>query len=306
MPTFDVIALGCVCWDYVGIVDEYPALDEKALLTELIQMGGGLSGTAMSAVAALGGKAKIFGRIGDDDCGQKIVQAFIREGVDASGLQIIPGATSQFAFCVAHKSSGRRTIFWKPGSYPRLKEGELDLEAVTDCRVLLVDHHHIRAAIEAAQHARRKGVPVVGDIERVQPGAEDFLRALTHPVVPQRFVYEFTGEEDLGAAVRHIQALGPQIVVVTQGEEGATAFVGADCLPQPAFAVEPIVDTTGAGDVFHGAFAYGLALGLDLPETLRFAAAAAALSCRGLGGRGALPSRGDVEALLANSRPEDG
>jgi sulfofructose kinase len=298
MPTYDVCAIGCVCWDYVGIVGEYPALDEKALLTELVQMGGGLSGTAMSAVAALGGRAKIFGRLGDDDFGCKILRAFECEGVEASGLQVLPGITSQFAFCVAHESTGRRTIFWKPGSYQRMVESELDLAAVTDCRALLVDHHHIRAATEAALYARSLGLPVVGDIERVQPGASEFLAAVSHPIVPRRFVRDFTGESDLSAGVRRLQQQGVAQVIVTQGEEGVTAFVGEERVHQAAFEVEPVVDTTGAGDVFHGAFAYGLALGYELEANLRFAGAAAALSCRALGGRGALPTAAEVRRLL--------
>lgn len=298
MPTFDVCALGCVCWDYVGIVDEYPDLDEKALLSDLVQMGGGLSGTAMSAVAALGGKAKIFGRMGDDEFGDKIAAAFEAEGVDWSGIEVLPGIASQFAFCVAHKASGRRTIFWKPGTYQRMLSGEADLAALTDCRCLLIDHHHLRAAVEVGHYARAHGVPVVSDIERVQPGAEEFLAASDYPIIPRGFAREFTGETDLRRAADKLLALGPQVVIITQGEEGVTAFLPQWELHQPAFQVEPIVDTTGAGDVFHGVFAYGLALGQDLPEALRFAAAAAALSCRGLGGRGALATRDEVAALL--------
>lgn len=299
MPTFDVCACGGVCWDFVGIVEEYPDLDEKAHLTELIQMGGGLSGTAMAAVAALGGKAKLFGRMGDDEFGRNILAACELEGVDASGLQVLPGITSQFAFCIAHRPTGRRTIYWRPGSYERMIEGELDLAAATDCRALLVDHHHIRAAAEAAAYARAQGIPVVGDIERAQPGAEEFLAAVTHPIVPRRFLREFTGESDVTAGVRRLQEQGVGLVIVTAGEEGVTAFVGDEQLHQPAFHVAPVVDTTGAGDVFHGAFAYGLALGYGLAENLRFAGAAAALSCRALGGRGALPTMAEVQALLA-------
>jgi sulfofructose kinase len=298
MPTYDVCAVGGVCWDFVGIVEEYPALDEKAGLSELLQMGGGLSGTAMASVAALGGKAKVFGRVGDDDFGDKILAEFRQQGVDTSGLQVLPGITSQFAFCIAHGPTGRRTIFWKPGTYARLIAGELDLQAVTDCRALLVDHHHMGAAIEAARFARERGLPVVGDIERVLPRAEDFVTAVTHPIVPRRFLADFTGETDVAAGVRRLQDRGMELVIVTEGEAGVTAFVGYEQVHQPAFAVEPIVDTTGAGDVFHGAFAYGLALGYGLAENLRFAAAAAALSCRALGGRGALPTWAEVEALL--------
>lgn len=298
MPQFDVCALGCVCWDYVGIVEEYPDLDEKALLTELIQMGGGLSGTAMSAVAALGGQAKIFGRMGDDEYGQKILQAFLKEGVDPSGIEILPGLTSQFAFCIAHRATGRRTIFWKPGTYRRMAPGEVDLPALCDCRCLLIDHHHVLAATEAGQYARAHGVPVVGDIERLQPGAEEFVAACDYPIVPRGFARDFTGETDLRRAADKLLALGPQVVIITQGEEGVTAFLPQGELHQPAFQVEPIVDTTGAGDVFHGAFAYGIALGHELEQALAFAAASAALSCRALGGRGALPDMDQVQALL--------
>lgn len=297
-PTFDVCAVGGVCWDFVGIVEELPGLDEKAPLCELLQMGGGLSGTASAAVASLGGKVQVFGRLGDDDFGDKILAEFRQQGVATSGLQVLPGITSHFAFCLAHRATGKRTIFWKPGTYERMIEGELDLAAVTDCRALLVDHHHIRAATEAANYARSQGLPVVGDIERVQPGDWEFLRATTHPIVPRRFLRQLTGEDDLPAAVQRVQERGVELVIVTQGEEGVTAYTPEGEMHQPAFRVETVVDTTGAGDVFHGAFAYGLALGYDLAKNLQFAGAAAALSCRGLGGRGALPTMADVQALM--------
>jgi len=124
------------------------------------------------------------------------------------------------------------------------------------------------------------------------------LAAVTHPIVPRRFVREFSGESDLAAGARRMQEQGVELVIVTQGEEGVTAFVGDEQMHQPAFHVEPVVDTTGAGDVFHGAFAYGLALGYELAENLEFAAAAAALSCRALGGRGALATMAEVRGLI--------
>ena len=298
MPKFDVCALGGVCWDFVGIVDCYPELDEKALLSEVVQMGGGLSGTAMAAVAALGGKAGIFGRIGDDDFGQKILAGFRQERVDTAGLEVLPGITSQFAFCVAHRETGRRSIFWKPGTYERMRPGDVDLAALTDCQCLLVDHHHLAAATDAARHARAEGLPVVADIERVQPGAVEFIQAVEVPILPRGFVRALSGEDDLDRAARYVQSLGPKTVVITCGDEGVLAYSGGERLHQPAFCVQPVVDTTGAGDVFHGAFAYGLALGYDLPRNLAFASAVAALSCRGLGGRGALPTMEQVRQLL--------
>lgn len=301
MPTFDVCGLGGVCWDFVGVVEHYPLPDEKAALNELIQMGGGLAGTAMSAVAALGGRASVFGRLGDDDFGDNILQAFQREGVDITGLQVVPGATSQFAFCIALAATGQRSIFWRAGSYPRLNAGEVDLARLTDCRCLLVDHHHMRASIEAAHYAREHGVPVVLDLERTQPGDAELLWAVDYPIVPARFVLEFTGEESLAAAAAALRGRGLRTLIVTQGERGVSAFVEDSVLHRPAYAVAPIVDTTGAGDVFHGAFAYAVALGYELAGCLDFAAGAAALSCCGLGGRGALPGRAAVEHLVAAS-----
>ena len=298
MATFDVCALGCVCWDFVTQVAQFPDADAKVRLTELRQMGGGLSGTAMAAVAALGGRAAIFGRIGDDDFGRLIREGFAREGVDTTGLEVVAGHSSQFAFCVAEAGTGHRAIFYLPGTYRRLGPGEVDLAALCDCRCLLVDHHHLGAAIEAARYARERGLPVVADIERDQPGAADFLAAVSHPIMPAAFLRSYTGHEDLPAAAAEVLALGPQMVIATQGQRGATAFTPAGAVHQPAFPVTPLVDTTGAGDVFHGAFAYGLALGYELERNLAFSAAAAALSCRGQGGRGALPRREDVEALL--------
>lgn len=298
MPKFDVCALGGVCWDYVGIVDCYPELDEKALLSEVVGMGGGLSGTAMAAVAALGGHAAIFGRIGDDDFGQKILDGFHKERVNTDGLEILPGITSQFAFCVAHRKTGRRSIFWKPGTYERMVPGDVDLEALTDCKCLLVDHHHLSAATDAARCARSKGIPVVADIERVQPRAVEFLEAVEVPILPRGFVRQLSGEDDLDRAARYIQSLGPKTVLITCGDEGVLAYTEGERLHQPAYCVEPVVDTTGAGDVFHGAFAYGLALGYDLPRNLGFAGAVAALSCCALGGRGALPTMEQAKGLL--------
>lgn len=298
MPKFDVCALGGVCWDYVGIVDCYPELDEKALLSEVIQMGGGLSGTAMAAVAALGGSAAIFGRIGDDDFGAKILDGFHKERVDTSGLEVLPGITSQFAFCVAHRETGRRSIFWKPGSYERMVPGEVDLEALTDCKCLLVDHHHLAAATDAARYARAKGIPVVADIEREHPDAIEFLQAVDVPILPRGFVRALSGDDDLDRAAAYIQSLGPKTVIITCGDEGVLAYADGQRLHQPAFCVLPVIDTTGAGDVFHGAFAYGLALGYDLPRNLAFAGAVAALSCRGLGGRGALATMAEVQEIM--------
>ncbi|MGD9497995.1 MAG: carbohydrate kinase family protein [Armatimonadota bacterium] len=302
VPAFDVIALGCCCWDYLGIIPRYPALDEKVAMSELSMQGGGQAGTGVAAVARLGGKAAIFGRIGDDEFGRHIRASFETEGVDTRWLVEVPGATSQFAFCAIDESSGKRTIFYIHGTQGKFAPEQLDREALLDCRCLLVDGHHNVAAAAAVGWAREAGVPVVLDLERPQAEDRTLISRASHPIVPERFALQLTGERELAAAAQALLALGPEVVVVTRGAEGSMAFTPEGVIHQPALRVEPVVDTTGAGDVFHGAFAYGIALGYDLRTNLRFASAAAALKCRALGGRAGIPTMAQVQELLS-ARP---
>lgn len=301
-PPFHVTALGGCCWDYLGIIPRYPALDEKVAMRELSMQGGGQAGTAIVTVARLGGRAAIFSRIGDDEFGRRIRKSFEDEGVDTSWLIEVPGATSQFAFCAIDETSGRRTIFYIHGTKGKFMPEEIDRAALLNCRCLLVDGHHNVAAAAAVRWAREEGVPVVLDLERPQDEDEILVSHATHPIVPEDFALRFTGESDLEAAGWSMLARGPQVVVITSGPQGCTAFTHEGVIHQPALPVEPIVDTTGAGDVFHGAFAYGIALGYDLRENLRFASAVAALKCRALGGRAGIPTMNEVQQFLGRSQ----
>jgi len=296
--TFDVCALGCCCWDYLGIIPRYPALDEKVAMSELSMQGGGQAGTGIAAVARLGGRAAIIGRIGDDEFGRHIRESFEADGVDTRWLAAVPGATSQFAFCAIDQASGQRTIFYIHGTKGKFAPEDLDCAALLDCHCLLVDGHHNVAAAAVVRWAREAGVPVVLDLERPQEEDEALVSGASHPVVPERFALEFTGEGDVEAAGRAMLALGPEVVVITRGPEGCLAFTAEGVIHQPALPVAPIVDTTGAGDVFHGAFAYGIALGYELRENLRFASAVAALKCRALGGRAGIPTMAEVREFL--------
>ena len=298
---FDVTALGCCCWDYLGIVPGYPALDEKVAMDALSMQGGGQAGTAIAAVARLGGRGAIFGRIGDDEFGRHIRESFEDEGVDTTWLMRVPGATSQFAFCAIDEASGKRTIFYIHGTKGKFAAREIDRAALLNCRCLLVDGHHNVAAAQAVRWAREEGVPCVLDLERPQDEDEVLVANASHPIVPERFALEFTGRRDVEAAGRAMLARGPQVVVITSGPEGCLALTHEGVIHQPALPVEPLVDTTGAGDVFHGAFAYGIALGYELRENLRFASAVAALKCRSLGGRAGIPTMAEVREFLATT-----
>jgi sulfofructose kinase len=297
-PRFDVVGLGCCCWDLLGIVSRHPGPDEKMELLELIEQGGGLVATASVAVARLGGSVCYIGRIGSDDWGRKTAQGLTDEGVSIEGLQVMQGHTSQFAFCIVKPSTGQRAIVYQYGSWSPLGAGDISRDLVLSGRTLLLDSHHPKASVQAAKWAKAAGVPIVLDIEKQNPDTEELLSLGDYPIVPEEFAHEFGGSEDLAEAARAFLAYGPRAFVVTQGARGSTAFVDGEVIHQPAYAIDPVVDTTGAGDVFHGAFAYGLALGYDLRRNLRFSTAVAGLKCRKLGGRAGIPGMDEVRRLM--------
>lgn len=296
--TYDVIGLGGAALDLLGVVQQYPLLGEKTELVRLEEQGGGQAGTAMVAVARLGGRAAIMGTNGDDEAGRKILTGFRAEGVDVSHLQTDPGARSHVAYCFIQEDTGDRAIFFDRGNKRRLEPADLDRTFVTDCRCLLFDTHHWKAAVTAGTWAREEAIPVVTDLERPTPENRLLLRLGTHHIMPEHYLLEYTTESDPERAARRLLSeCEPEALVVTRGPRGAVAYGRGEVLYQPAYPVQPVVDTTGAGDVFHGAFAYGLTLGYDLPTNLEFSALVAALKCRALGGRAGIPRREELAGL---------
>jgi sulfofructose kinase len=297
---YDAICLGCCCWDLLGICEEYPQLDQKRPLREFSEQGGGMAATAAAAIAKLGGAVAFVGRIGDDEYGRKIARAFEEAGVDISwGLQVQAGARSQLAFCVAEGGTGRRAIFWRAPTTTPLTFADLDLARFAQARVVLVDGHYPAASLALARWCREQRIPVVADLEGHHQAAQELLAVVDYPIVSEEFAVQLAGTENLTAAAEQLRAAAGGLLLVTLGPRGSLAFTTAGALHQPAFVIDPVVDTTGAGDVYHGAFAYAVARGKDLLSAMRFASAAAALSCRALGGRAGLPTLGEVEALLA-------
>ncbi len=174
-------------------------------------------------------------------------------------------------------------------------------------KVLYVDHYGIEGMTRAAQVARAAGIPIVADLERNEwPGFSDLLALVDHLIVGQSFAEKLTGLSDPRAAVEALWSANRQVVIVTHGENGAwyRSTVEATVRHQPAYRVN-ITDTTGCGDVFHGAYAAALAHGADLAERVRFASAAAALKAMHPGAQRGIPRRDDVEAFLRGQERYD-
>ena len=288
-----VVGLGVACLDYL-FVAEGVERGAQARLVDYAVEGGGLVGTALVAAARLGARVEIVSWVGDDEAGRLVVEGLEAEGVDTSGVEVIRGGRTGVSFVRVEAGTGERTIHHRRGSPPPAEQVEkvagLDIRA----EAVLVDGVWPEASVGFARRAREAGTPVVGDF-CPRAGLEELAALVTALIVPKS-CGEGLGaswEARLGALARY----GPEFVGITAGEDGCHFLVRGEAKVQPAFAVE-VVDTTGAGDVFHGAFAYGLAAGWGYERCVEFAAATAALSCRALGGRTGIPARQEVDRLL--------
>lgn len=295
----DVVGVGLNTIDLIAVVGPFPAPDSKQKLADFVERPGGQVATAMTVCARLGWRARYVGRFGADARGRVARQALERDGVDISGCEEV--AAPQPVSLVLVDDEGRRTVLWSRASELDMDAGDVDSDVVTSGRVLLVDCHQTAAATAAAACARRVGVPTMIDVERVQPGIEDLLSEVDLIITAQTFPEAFTGVSGIGSALAALaRRFKPALVCATLGNEGSLAIVGGAELQTPSFQV-PVVDTTGAGDVFRGGFIAGWLGAGSRPQAedvLTYANAVAALKCGALGARTGIPRRADVERLL--------
>jgi sulfofructose kinase len=257
--------------------------------------------TAMVALSRWGIKTKYIGKVGGDDLGQLSLDLIRREGVDVSSVTEEPQAANQFGFIIVEASSGDRTILWDRDDRLMYRDGELRREDVCSGKLLHLDGHDIRAAIQCAEWARQAGIPTVLDADKLEPLTPELIKNIDVAVTSSRFPSLFTGISDREKALVELQKHTSAFLCTTLGPEGAMALVEGETLYVKGFKIET-VDTTGAGDVFHGGFIYGLLQNWEISEILRFANAAAALKCRDLGGRRGIPQLGEVHQVLAQYR----
>ena len=304
--TVDVLGVGYAALDLLCLVERFPEPDTKVPVLAMSRQGGGQVGTALAAVARLGGRAAFIGKFGDDDVGEAAREALAHEGVDCSRAIVVPGMASVFSVVVVEADSGRRTVLSRKDPRAALAPSDVPEAAVAAARAVHLATHEVDGAVAAARHARRTGTLVSLDAERIRDGVDALVPLVDYLVASREFPRAFTGRADDRAALEALADLGPPVVVQTLGRDGARAFVAGRHVEAPGFEV-PVVDTTGAGDVFHGAFLLAM-LDRDagrtpdpeaVVESLRFANAAAALKCRTLGGRAGIPTRAEVEQFLA-------
>jgi len=297
-PRLDVVGVGLNATDTLIPVAHYPSRGSKIEFRSAKVLPGGQVATAMIACQLWGLRARYVGKVGDDIAAELHRSEFSRLGVEAH-LFTAPGCHSQQAFILVD-DGGERTVLWKRDDRLTLRPEELQQEWIVNARAIHVDGHDTAAASLAAGWARAAGVPVVADLDELYPGVEELLNSVDYLITSRDIPGRLTEENDLRKSLPALkERFRSRLTAATLGEEGVLAWDGTSFHYAPAFRVDTI-DTTGAGDIFHAGFIYGLLQGWPLERQLDFACAAAALNCTAIGARGGIQPVDSIEHLITS------
>lgn len=296
---WDVVGVGANSVDYVYRLPAYPEPDgpnAKMRISSHTLSCGGQVATALCTCASMGLRVKYVGATGTDDNGKRIRDELARRGVDMTDA-VIRDVTNQFAVIMVDEHAGERIVLWDRHAGLVLRERELPLDIVSSARIVHVDDVDQEAAIRISTLARSAGLPVTSDIDRITDRTEELIAAVTIPMFAEHVPAALTGEKDFERALRKLRLRHSGMLCVTLGPRGAVLLDGDDFHEEPGFKVDA-VDTTGAGDVFRGAFIVALLRGDAPAAMLRFANAAAGASCTKLGAINGVPTLGEAARLM--------
>jgi sulfofructose kinase len=296
-PKVDLVGVGLNATDTLIRLPHYPALGSKVEFRSADILPGGQVATAIAACQQWGLRTRYVGKVGDDSAAAIHRAEFERLGVETH-LVTAAGCASQQAVILVD-DAGERTVLWKRDNGLTLQPEELQRDWIVNARALHVDGHDTAAAVVAAGWAREAGVPVVADLDDLYPGVEALLGKIDYLITSRDIPGRLSGEANLRQSLPAVRnRYHCRLTAATLGHEGVLAWDGRKFHYAPAFRVQT-VDTTGAGDIFHAGFIYGLLQGWPLPRQLDFACAAAALNCTAAGARGGIQSVEKVETLIA-------
>lgn len=295
----DVVGLGESSVDHVNLLPTAPlarGTASKLRISSAFDAAGGQIASMLAACSGLGLRTGYLGPLGNDDNGRLIRSELESRGVDLSNV-LVRDAPARFAIILVDESTGERTVLWHRDSGLDIQEGEID-PSVLNARVLHVDDVDELAVIRTARMATARGLIVTSDLDRVTTRTAELIASVSIPIFAEHVPPTLTGERDPERALRKLRKEHSGLLCVTLGTAGSMALDGDRLIHVPAFKVHA-VDTTGAGDVFRAGFVYGLLAGWPTLDVLKFANAAAAVSCTRLGAMGSAPALGDVELMLS-------
>jgi sulfofructose kinase len=296
-PRYDILGIGENVLDTVMQLSHFPALGSKEEMLGVQVLLGGQVATSLIACQKWGLRTHYVGVVGDDSAAELHRRELRRAGVHADLVQV-SRALSQMSFILIDASSGERTIAWRRDPRLSVPPAFLQRDWITSARLLHVDGHDPLTTSVAASRARASGIPVVADLDHLSPGLDRLLPFVDYPVTSKEFPVAATGEKNLLKALPQLQRkYGSRVACATLGVDGALAWDSTRFWYSASYKVR-VADTTGAGDLFHAAFSFGILHGWDMQQILDFSCAAAGLNCQAIGARGgisALPKVKDMQ-----------
>jgi sulfofructose kinase len=299
---FDVVGVGLNATDTLILVPLVPLFGGKAPFKGELVSPGGQVASAMVTCARLGMRTKYIGTLGDDERGAIQLESLRASGINLDDIEIRPGCPNQSAYILVDQSSGERTVLWHRDDCLRIDPASLTPEKIACASLLHIDGHDTPAVSRAAEIARRHQIRVTLDVDTIYPGFDSVVQNVDYLISSWEFPTRWTQEPDPFRALAMIQdEYGMQVAAMTLGKDGALARMDGRYIYSPGFVVD-CVDTTGAGDVFHGAFCYAVFKSLPLGEALEFSNAMAALNCTALGARGHIGSFREAQVFAASAQ----
>lgn len=303
-PSVDLVGVGLNATDTVIHVPSFPECGSKTEYDGETIMPGGQVATTVIACQTWGVRTRYVGKLGDDEAARLHAREFLRTGTEAHLINVASAPSARSLILLDR--SGERTVLCRRDERLTLQPGELKREWIADARILHIDGHDTAAATLAAQWAREAGVLVTADLDDTYEGVQELLKNIDYLIVNHDFPFRITGESNLKTALREMQRrFGNRLTASTLGHDGVLAWDGEQFYYAPAFRV-PVIDTTGAGDVFRAGFIYALLHKSPLQRCLDFACAAAAINCMAQGARGGIGPIHEIESFMATTPRYEG
>ena len=288
---FDVVGFGIATMDYICLVDEVANFNNAIFISDVNFFGGGVVPTALVALQRLGCKSSFVTLLGKDWIGDEIIKGLKKEKLDCSGIDFVDNIRSPFSFVQVTKKLGERAIAFYPGCSYLLKFTERAKYLINKSKILHLDGLKPEENLKAAEFAHEHGLKVMIDTNQVLKGTKRLLANADYLILPKSFLYDYTGLKDIKDALLKIKKEhNPEILVTTLGIEGSIAIVNNDFLCVKTFTEVEIKDTTGAGDVYHGAFLFGIIHGWSVKDIMVFSSAVSSIKCMSYGGRNGIPN----------------
>lgn len=292
-----ITAVGISVEDVILVMEGFRVGEGSYHCERMLSEGGGMAATALCTASRLGSKTRLVSRVGDDVHGRFIIEGLESFGVDTTHVAVVPGRNTTVSIVLADTTTGEKQFYSEFHKSAYIDPLDAGLSHLDGADVLLIDGHWTDQALRSAREAHRRRIPVVADFKRMYDGLEKVFPFVDYLIIPRFFAGEITGETDTGRMLRILFDRWGSVPVVTSGSEGGTYLLDGVIRHYPVFPVR-CVDSTGAGDAFHGAFCHFLSRKVDIPRALELSSAVGALNCRAIGGRSALPTPGELSAFL--------